>query len=127
ISFENIHLETYWTIPDIALASKSGIVIANVLYEYKSDLYRSEPGQTWTKVRENFPGWEALSPMGSLGIHYSEFGGNFISTDFARTWQKANIPVSLADGFVPRAASIPSERVGYLLDRHGKVLRYVRE
>lgn len=127
ISFENIHSNKYWTILDIALASKTGIVMANALHEFKSDLYRSETGLTWAKVRTDFPGQEVLSPSGSLGIHYSRDYGNFISTDFAQTWQKANIPVSLADGFVPGAASIPSEYVAYLLDRHGKVLRFVKE
>ena len=127
ISFENISPNKRWAIPDFALASKTGIVIANALSELTTDLYRSETGHTWTKVRENFHGREVLSPIGSLGIHYSEGSGNFISTDYARTWQKANIPVSIANGFVPVATSIPSEYVAYLLDRHGKVLRYVRE
>jgi hypothetical protein len=117
----------YWPIRDFALASKTGILIANVSSQSSSDLYRSDTGLTWTKVRQNLGGQEALSPIGSLGIHYSGDYGNYISTDYAQTWKKANIPEPIAEGFVPAAASIPSEHVAYLLDRHGKVLRYVKD
>jgi len=130
-----ISSEYHVQVPDFALATTSEILIANPTTPYQSscDLYRSEEAKNWSKVQTLACGQAAISPGGSLGIHYSTSAyiptgeryeqQTFISTDGANTWRELNVDPKI----VFSHASVPSEDVIYLLGMNGKVLRYVRE